>query len=177
LWYPSRRWSFADFEIALSAAGGLRDTRSGRKSYLDYLTWLSADTVEQKRQGFEQMTRGWAKGSKDFKKAVLKDQSRRPLRPVVEAEATEIREAAWEARLEQSLQRLGKTEADLAGARKGAPWKIALARHLREQHLASHRWIAGRLHMGAPSSVQSLVSRHRQGATQGDTTLEKLKKS
>jgi len=33
LWYPSKRWSFSDISIALSEAGGLRDTRAGRRSY------------------------------------------------------------------------------------------------------------------------------------------------
>lgn len=176
LWYPGRRWQFVDYASSLNAVGGLQDTRSGRASYRDYLEWLSADTVEQRRQGFEKMTRGWAKGSKDFKKAVLKEKSlSRPVR-VVEAEAAEIREVRWEEGLESALAALGKIEEELRTGRKGEPWKVALARHLRERYLAPHRWIAERLEMGAPSSVQSLVSLHRHQKPQRDKAWKQLKK-
>ena len=51
---------------------------------------------------------------------------------------------------------------DLLSSWKGEGWKVDLARYLREVHLAPYRWIAKNLHMGAPSYVQSLVSRHRR---------------
>lgn len=55
------------------AARGLKDKRKDRGLYRDYLAWLSADDAEQKLLGFERMGCGWAKGGKEFKKAVLKD--------------------------------------------------------------------------------------------------------
>ena len=45
----------------------------------------------------------------------------------------------------------------------GEAWKVDLARYLREAYLAPYRWIAEHLRMGAPSYVQSLVSRQRRG--------------
>jgi hypothetical protein len=57
---------------------------------------------------------------------------------------------------------LGRKAGDLADCRKGEGWKVDLARHLRERHLTPYRWIALNLRMGAPSCVQSLVSRRRQ---------------
>jgi len=39
---------------------------------------------------------------------------------------------------------------------------VDLARFLRERHLTPYRWIAPNLRMGAPSYVQSLVSRRRK---------------
>lgn len=53
LWYPSKRWGFTDFECCLEAAGGLQDTRAGKRSYRDYLAWLSADDEARRRLGFE----------------------------------------------------------------------------------------------------------------------------
>ncbi|MGZ0708700.1 hypothetical protein ACWPKO_10220 [Coraliomargarita sp. W4R53] len=67
IWYPSKRWSFFEASTALSEAGGLSDTRSGRRSYRGYLEWLSTDDTMCKQLGFEKMCKGWAKGSKDFK--------------------------------------------------------------------------------------------------------------
>ncbi len=70
---PRKRKIFEVVETALIAAGGLKDTPAGRRSYRDYLEWLSGEEQERKKLGFEQMSRGWLKGSKDFRKAVLGD--------------------------------------------------------------------------------------------------------
>ena len=51
---------------------------------------------------------------------------------------------------------------NLADCRKGEGWKVDLARYLRERRLVPYRWVAPHLRMGAPSYVQSLVSRRRQ---------------
>ena len=37
----------------LRGAGGLQDTRAGKRSYRDYLAWLSADDEARRRLGFE----------------------------------------------------------------------------------------------------------------------------
>jgi len=68
LWKPRKRWNYAVFDSYLDAAGNLKECPKGRRLYRDYLGWLSEDDAERKRLGFERMTRGWAKGSKDFKK-------------------------------------------------------------------------------------------------------------
>jgi REP element-mobilizing transposase RayT len=162
LWHPRQRWDYGDYQSCLEAAGGLADKPKGRSLYRDYLGWLSTEDSEQKRIGFEKMSRGWAKGSKAFKKAVIEDLGDERVQQVVEAEASEMREPRWEKGLAEALIKLHKGEKDLVAERKGADWKVALARHLRERYLAPHKWIADRLVMGAPSSVQCLVSRHRK---------------
>ncbi len=162
LWHPRQRWDYGNYQSCLEAAAGLADKPKGRKLYRDYLGWLSAEDSEQRKMGFEKMSRGWAKGSKAFKKAVIEDLGDERVQQVVEAEASEMREPRWEKGLAKALTRLQKGEKDLVAERKGADWKVALARHLRERYLAPHKWIADRLAMGAPSSVQCLVSRHRK---------------
>ena len=72
-----------------------------------------------------------------------------------------IRRSCWTATL-SGRSALGRKAGDLADCRKGEGWKVDLARHLRERHLTPYRWIALNLRMGAPSCVQSLVSRRRQ---------------
>ena len=174
LWHPRQRWNYGNYQSCLDAAGGLADKPKGRSLYRDYLAWLCAEESEQKRLGFEKMSRGWAKGTKAFKKAVMEDLGDEKVQQIVEAEAFELREPHWEKGVTEALKNLGKRERDLIVDRKGADWKVALARHLRERYLASHKWIAARLVMGAPSSVQSLVSRHRKLSVKKDEIWRRL---
>lgn len=161
LWRPRRRWGFQEFGVFLEAAGGLADKPAGRRSYRDYLVWLSADPGEQKDLGFEKMSRGWAKGSKEFRASVLK-QHQLAEKGVVEREAGEVREALWERTACAGLVVLGKDEKAILAERKGVEWKVALARLLRAKHLASNSWIAARLKMGRPGTVSQYVNRHKR---------------
>ena len=162
-WYPSRRWSFECPEVGAEFAGGLTDSPAGRRKYRDYLAWLSETDEEAKRLGFEKMSQGWMKGTKDAKKAVLEDLKDELVQGVVEAEASEMREPRWERGLQEALRILHRDHEILDTCRKGEAWKVDLARYLREAYLTPYRWIAERLCMGAPSYVQSLVSRQRRG--------------
>ena len=168
LWYTKQRWKFCDYECCLDSAGGLKDTPHGRRLYRDYLAWLMTDDAEQKRYGFEKMCKGWAKGSKAFKRAVLDDCDDIKLKQLVESDSKEMRGPFWEHMLSQSLKCLGKTARDLRTERKGAVWKVALARHLRESHLIPNGWLAESLNMGTPNSLSSQISRHRKIAKQND---------
>jgi len=63
----------------------------------------------------------------------------------VESEASELREPAWARTLFAGLTVLGRREIEIETSRKGADWKVALARYLRERHLPPGRWFgAGR---------------------------------
>jgi len=169
LWNPRRRWPFQEFEVLLESTGALADTPKGRRSYRDYLEWLSEEEPERKRLGFESMSRGWAKGTKEFKKAVSEDLKDEDLRKVVEAEASEMREPRWERILGELLEELGKSRSDLEGVRKGEDWKVSIARLLREKYLVPYAWIAENLSMGAVSSVQSQVSLNRKKFRDSDS--------
>lgn len=175
LWYPSKRWAFFDASTALIEAGGLADTRSGRRSYRDYLEWLSTENSEHRRLGFEKMCQGWAKGSKDFRKAVLNDLKDDTSRKIVESEAKELREPLWERHLRRGLDALGKTNANLLSDRKGADWKVMLARYLRESCLTPNVWLAEKLNMGTAKSVSSRVSLHRKNGSTEDVQWRLLK--
>jgi len=134
---------------------------------------LETDT-EKTRLGFEKMTRGWVKGSADFKKSVLEDLKDEQIQRVVESEASEMREPRWEPALGEALSALGRSDSELPTCQKGEGWKVDIARHLRDRHLTPYRWISVHLHMGAPSYVQSLVSRSgKQGNTKEWEALQK----
>lgn len=175
LWHPRKRWGFCDFSTCLESVGGLADKPRGRILYRDYLGWLSESDAERKKLGFENMCRGWAKGAKDFKKAVLQDQAHLTTRRIVEAEAKEMAEPRWERGLKQGLACLGRNESDLQSERKGAGWKVALARHLREGYLVPNAWLSSRLRMGTPNALSSLMSRHRRSKQRPDKCRDKLK--
>ncbi len=175
LWYPRKRWSFYVWDTCLGSAGGLEDKPKDRKLYRDYLDWLSESEPERKKLGFEKMCRGWAKGTKEFKKAVLKDEADLVNRRIVEAEAKEMAEPRWERGLKQGLVCLGRTESELKTERKGALWKVALCRHLRERFLVPNPWLAERLNMGTANSLSSLVSRHKSSTAKTDKSWKILK--
>jgi len=64
-WYlqhPAKRPEFMDLSGCLENAGGLSDTSAGRKKYREYLSWLAADTAEQKELLFDRMCRDWEQG-------------------------------------------------------------------------------------------------------------------
>ena len=139
----------------------MKDTRPGRKLYRDYLENFSEEDSEKKRHGFERMSRGWIKGTTQIHKAVLDVSKNEVSMRVSEAEAAEMREPRWERATANLLAALGATDAQLKSSPKTAPWKIAMARVLRERCLAPKGWIAGRLQMGCVSTVESPVSRFR----------------
>ncbi len=151
LWHPRRRRSFEFPEVALEHAGGLSDSSRGRHKYREYLAWLSETDAEKNRLGFENMTHGWAKGTKEFRKAVLDDLTDEQVSRVVEAEASEIREPRWERGLREALSVLGRDPETLKTSRKGEIWKVNLSSYLREVYLAPYRWIAEHLWMGTLS--------------------------
>ena len=129
------------------------------------LNGITADgetDAEKKRLGFEKMTRGWVKGTTDFKKSILDDLKDEQMQRVLESEASEMREPRWERALGEALSVLGRGDSELSSCLKGEDWKVDIARHLRERHLTPYRWIVENLHMGAPSYAQSLVSRRRR---------------
>ena len=174
LWYPSRRSAYEVPELALEFAGGLVDNRAGRRKYREYLDWLAQNEGEKKQMGFERMSRGWVKGTKAFKQAILDDLKDEQIQRVVEAEASEMREPRWERTLREALIVINHETGDLCSTRKGQDWKVDLARYLREVHLAQYRWIAEHLHMGAPFLCPELSqSPQETEAFEGMETVKK----
>ena len=165
-WYlhhSRKRPTFLDISGALDYAGGLKDNRIGRGKYADYLKWLSTDESARKEMAFDKMCRGWALGTKDFKRklleteGLLKDGNMQALR----LEGKELREAnelQWAAMLEHALYCLRKTQLDIDGSLKSADWKIWIASELKRRSSASNVWIAEQLNMGAPQAVSMHTS-------------------
>ncbi|NBB78575.1 MAG: hypothetical protein GVY36_03915 [Verrucomicrobia bacterium] len=93
----------------------MADTKRGHRSYEQYLQWLNEDGAARKEMAFEKMCRGWALGSKDFKRkllqseGLLKEGSFEQLR-FEGKELKEANELIWENMLERAVRALGKTK-------------------------------------------------------------------
>jgi len=156
---PTRRRPWFDPQAALEHAGGLGDTPAGRRKYLEYLGWLAEDEPARKAQRFDQMSRGWMIGSREFAAGLIEEygatagQGRR-----LAAADREASEAIWQANLRQLLDRLGRTEAQLASAGKSADWKIAVAAALKARTTATNRWLGTALRLGNLYEVSRKVA-------------------
>lgn len=166
-WYlrnPSKRPGFFNLETCLTGAGGLLDTPYGRKKYEAYLDWLQEDDLTQKSMNFDKMSKGWVLGTKSFKTDLLKDEKQISAALKLGAnEAREARELAWELRLAACLKHLRKKKADIERDAKSAPWKVAIATHLKTRMLCRNGWIGEALSMGTESGVSRLATKAATG--------------
>lgn len=171
------RPGFLELDTCLDGAGSLKDRSRGWKKYEAYLQWVCEDEPARKGMLFDRMSKGWALGSKEFKLAVLDDEKNsKAAVEIGEAEsAEEIRELMWSRRLDECLSYLGKTVEALASESKSAPWKVAIAAHLKSSMLCRNGWLGERLNMGSVSGVSRLCSRVLSGGFEvANETLEKL---
>jgi len=188
-WYlhsPSMRPDFLDCSGALRAAGGLADTRHGRKKYAEYLQWLSTDRHAQKEMAFEKMCRGWALGTKDFKKALIEEAAEEvdgqtggvkgeKKVPRYDGETlSEANQLRWELAMEQCMQALGKGAKDRHNDIKTAPWKIMIAAALKQKTSATNAWIANSLNMGVPHAVSRYVGIFKNSGDEKKTEFQML---
>ena len=153
---PRPQWLVATH---LLAQLGLADSPGDWAHYVADLVKLSADPAEQKRQGFETLSRGWAIGTASWRRALAREHSN--LDPnLASAEAREIKSTRWQDELSRVLQERAKSSDDVAADPKGARWKIEIAAHLRRNVAAPYRWIAQALNMGSPLATRVNVCRH-----------------
>jgi len=165
-WYlqhPNSRPAFLASTSALWHADELPDTPAGRRRYASYLRWLAADAGKQKEMAFERMCYGWALGSREFKKELLKSEGllQDGDFEVLRMEGRDLAEAnelLWEELLERGFRAAGQTEASARNQKKSEQWKIWVAAELKRRTNAPNAWIARRLHMGVPHAVTVHVS-------------------
>lgn len=159
---PHRRLSWFHPGAALGHAGGLSDAPAGRRKYVEYLGWLSANAEQQRAMRFERMSRGWVLGTAEFRAdLVAEHREAAALLNDGYSDAGERREEVLALRLKQLLSAVGKGEKDLRSQPKSAPWKVALAAEMKARTTATNSWLARALHMGSPFRVSRLTSAAR----------------
>ena len=157
---PKKRADWYRVEPALSQAGALTDSVSGRKKYGEYLAWLSEDEPARKALNFEKMSTGWAIGSNDFKHELIKEH--REASAVLKqtaAESHELRRALWADELTRLLGCVGRQRTDLIREGKSVSWKLAVAAALKERTTVTNGWLSETLRMGNRFEVSRKVSR------------------
>jgi len=165
-WCSYRRFVRGDRPPFLVCAEWLREIRAlpdsgeGWKAYAAYLECLSVDVDEQKFAAFDQMTKGWAIGSAEWRAERAREHAAKgDSGALMGSDLAELREAAWEQEVEKRLAKAHKTPEHIQRDACGAPWKLAIARAMRQTTAVTNRWLARRLGMGAESTVSTYLSR------------------
>jgi REP element-mobilizing transposase RayT len=159
LTHPKKRASWHHVEPPLRHAGRLADSARGRRSYLDYLAWLCEDEPAKKALNFEKMSKGWAIGSQNFKKELVREhREASAFLKQTTAESRELRESLWDDELTRLLDKAGKRRSDLIREGKSVTWKLAMAAALKERTTVTNRWLSETLHLGNRHEVSRKVS-------------------
>jgi len=160
---PKLRPRWLSVVAALIDAGGLDDTPAGRARYLEYLELLQQDEPAKRELGFAEMSKGWAIGTRDFRKELIQVHAHlAKALSTGEGSPREIAQELWEERLSAYLHALGKKPEHIFHEPKGADWKVVLAATMKQQTTASNPWLARHLHMGSPFRLSRLASAYRQ---------------
>jgi REP element-mobilizing transposase RayT len=167
-WYlsrPNQRPAFLQFGTALGEVGDLVDQVAGWQSYHDYLAWHARDGPAGRSQAYVTLSKGWALGSTDFKRALIHDHALAATSRAWEKQgAQEIKTEQWRIALARCLRHTDKTPQAITAGRKSADWKVAIAAAMKLKTQVSNRWLCEQLHMGTPVAVSQLVGLlRRQG--------------
>ncbi len=142
----------------LALAGNLRPTAAGMRSYHKYLAFVNESDPARQRVAHVDLCRGWFIGTRDGKKAILKDVAEGLLPVNSEISVGRFGAEGAEALLSKGLARIGKTQGDIQASRKGCEWKVILASWIKSQCGVSNQWLSEHLLMGSPYYVSRLVS-------------------
>ena len=158
---------YLEASTLLAESGGLRDSAAGWRSYRDYLGVLAEEDARRRGERFGRLSRGWAIGSADFKKAIKEQlaetgttSDRLELLGGDREAHRQLRAELWEEKLLKAAAALG-VALDQLPAQRSAAEKVELAVLLKATSSVSNAWLAERLQMGKTSSVSQYVRRFR----------------
>ncbi len=138
--------------------------------------FTETDPVKMK-QIHRSLCRGWYIGTQSGKKAVLKDVSEGLIGADSEGGLERFGAEGAAVLLSRGLTCLGRTESDLHGDRKGAPWKVSLAAWIKARCGISNQWISDHLHMGSIYNISRMISSENKRARKRDKTWQKLQRA
>ena len=136
----------------------LPNSLRGMRGYAQLLELQEEGNPEARGKLERKYCRGWFLGSSQARKALAKELA---ADKEVQWEGKTFREIAnlqWEQIVQEEMARLEKNDEMTLSDRKGADWKVKIARRLRRETTASNPWIAQRLNMGHPSRVSNLIN-------------------
>ena len=164
LWQPKRRPACFTAETTLLHPLQAPDTPAGWEAYERYLQWQAEEGPLGKTKAYVSLSRGWALGSRDFKKALLKDHAIAEQTRGWDAHGQrEVQQIRWAEALEKARSLLRRT--DCTDTRQSAPWKVALAAYLKKTTDVKNEWLAEQLQMGSGFYVSKHVGLLRKSAS------------
>ena len=156
---PRRRWPWLRVDRVLGESGIARDRVAGRRQLA---TALEARRAGETGTDYQGLRRGWCLGDAACKRELLGRRAPRVGAEHYGAERAGSGVARAERIVAEELQRLGWQAGDLGRHAKGDAGKVAAAVRLRAETVMPVKWIAERLHMGAPGYVNRLLYLHRK---------------
>jgi hypothetical protein len=139
---------------------GLEDSPPGWAHYRTHLITLFGDTGEEEKRLCDDIARGRPIGTHAWITAVARAHRQKALeQDLPREEIRDLKEARWQAALDELLTHHRPKQDDLVTARRCPRWKIEIALSLRTHVGAPYRWIAEKLAMGSPAAVRVAVCR------------------
>jgi putative transposase len=151
---PAQRPVWLRVDRLLGEWGIPKDSVAGRQVFAERMEWRRHGELEGE---FKALERGWYLGGEEFRQELLAQVKERPGPSHFGEAVQEAAKAGAERLAVAALGRLGWTEQDLKGKRKGDPAKVQLARELRRKTTMPVAWIAQRLCMGTRAHVAWLL--------------------
>ena len=168
-WSSLGRFVQGDCFQGLEASGwletqGLSNQGEDWQQYLRYLAQKHASESGKPSREWSSFTRGWAIGSKDWKRQLAeKSAQAEDTAPNAEyLEPKEMQELRWETRFAELLREAGLESSDLEGSRKQPVWKWRIADRMQQEMGVPLVWLAGALKIGRTAILRMALWRMRQ---------------
>ena len=153
---PEQRPRWLRVERLLGELGIPKDSTAGREQLENY---IETRRLQEDGDEFKAIRRGWCLGSETFRNELLESAHTR----ATESHHAETRQETTEQKarriLNEELDKLGWTGAELAGRPKGDTRKIRIAQRLRAETAVTLKWIAAELNMGTWTHVANRLQK------------------
>jgi len=143
---------------AINRGDRREDIFAGRRVFAQ---GMEARRLENASEEFAHMEQGRCQGDDDFRRELLAQVSQPPSAIHYGEAIQEAAEIRAERLLAEALARMGWSEIDLPGRRKGDPGKVRLALLLRANTTMPLAWIANRFQIGARGYLTWLFQQQR----------------
>jgi putative transposase len=143
-------------EDFLAEAGVLNLTPGGMLSYHKHLKLIMEDNPQERDRLFKDLSRGWYIGSKHGKTLLREKVEQGAAKASVDAKL-ELEAIRIEKLLKACLRQLGKKQTDIEEDKKSAPWKLAIASHLKASTGIKNPHLCAHLNLGHPATMSKLV--------------------
>ncbi|NOS72050.1 MAG: hypothetical protein HOP33_19260 [Verrucomicrobia bacterium] len=165
---PEQRPRWLRVDRLLGELGIPKDSEAGRGQLEQYLETRRAHEDDDE---FKPIRRGWCLGDETFRKELLESVHTR----ATESHHAETRRETTEEKarriLNEELDKLGWTGAELARRAKGDARKICIAQRLRAETAVTLKWIAAELNMGTWTHVANRLQ-NAKGKTEPNNQHE-----